>query len=591
MRTNIRRRFLPAIMMLLPALLPAMQGPEPDDPPARVARISSILGTVSFQASGANDWSLATLNYTVTTGDRLFTGDGSRTELEVGPFAARLADNTDLTITNLTDHFLQIGLAQGTLRVSVYRLLRGDSLEVDTPNGALMLRAPGNYRVEVLGGESGTLVSVDAGSLEATGPGIAFTLRAGQAAQLVGTDPIQLSSVPRPGQSAFDQWSADRDRRFSASSCERYVSRDTPGCADLNDYGRWDEHTAYGPVWYPARVDAGWVPYRYGHWVWVQPWGWVWVEDEPWGFAPFHYGRWVVIGGAWGWVPGPIVPRPYYAPALVAFAGGSGFFVGVGVQAWFPLGPREPFFPWYHHREGYLREVNATNIRNVTNITTIIHVNSVENIHYVNRSAAMTVVSTETFRTGRPVGHDVMRVAPDQLEKARIVSHPSTAPDVRAERGGDVVARAPSAARPAMTTSRPALPVRGGRGGAPPLVTRNAPPPAGDRGRAASPPGRNPGAQSAPHPPNPDGAVPPMPRPLITRNPPVPINPPFATREPAMQEHPGRPLEPQQIQNIRAGKPAGPQRDGETPKHPAPPAKSPPPASKAPPPTRGRGGG
>ena len=143
----IRRRWLPAMTILIPSLMWAMQGPQGDDPPARVARVSSILGTVSFQAAGANDWSLATLNSTITTGDRLFTGDGSRTELEVGPFAVRLTDNTDLTITNLTDYFLQVGLAQGTLRVTVYRLLRGDSVEIDTPNGAVMLRDVGNYRV------------------------------------------------------------------------------------------------------------------------------------------------------------------------------------------------------------------------------------------------------------------------------------------------------------------------------------------------------------------------------------------------------------------------------------------------------------
>src|SRR5256885_3839541 len=42
-----------------------------------------------------------------------------------------------------------------------------------------------------------------------------------------------------------------------------------------------------------------------------------WVDDAPWGFAPFHYGRWTIVGGSWGWVPGPIRVRPWYAPALV----------------------------------------------------------------------------------------------------------------------------------------------------------------------------------------------------------------------------------------------------------------------------------
>ena len=31
-------------------------------------------------------------------------------------------------------------------------------------------------------------------------------------------------------------------------------------------------------------------------WVWLRPWGWTWVDDAPWGFAPFHYGRWLWWG-------------------------------------------------------------------------------------------------------------------------------------------------------------------------------------------------------------------------------------------------------------------------------------------------------
>ena len=47
------------------------------------------------------------------------------------------------------------------------------------------------------------------------------------------------------------------------------------------------------PMWMPNGVAADWAPYRYGHWVWISPWGWTWVDDASWGFAPFHYGRWV----------------------------------------------------------------------------------------------------------------------------------------------------------------------------------------------------------------------------------------------------------------------------------------------------------
>ena len=110
----------------------------------------------------------------------------------------------------------------------------------------------------------------------------------------------------------------------------------------------------YGQVWYPP-VSPGWVPYRQGHWAYVAPWGWTWIDDAPWGFAPFHYGRWVQIGGRWAWTPGAVAVAepPVYAPALVAFIGiGAGVALGAALASgsigWVPLGPREPFRPWYH---------------------------------------------------------------------------------------------------------------------------------------------------------------------------------------------------------------------------------------------------
>jgi hypothetical protein len=87
---------------------------------------------------------------------------------------------------------------------------------------------------------------------------------------------------------------------------------------------------------------------------------------------------------AWGWVPGPINVVPVYAPAFLAFPRGPGVSVRVGVNwvGWFPLGPVEPFFPWYYHTDYYLRIVNTTNIRNITNIENIIHVTNINQVHY-----------------------------------------------------------------------------------------------------------------------------------------------------------------------------------------------------------------
>jgi hypothetical protein len=527
-----------------------------ENPPSRVARISFLKGKVSFLRAGLDQWSEATLNFPVTIGDRIYTDAGSRAELEVGPYTVRLAAATDLTVTNLNDQIVQLGLEQGTLRFSVHQLIPSDTLEIDTPNGALTLLAQGTYRVDVGQNGTGTTVSVNSGKLEITGPGVSQTLQAGQAAKLTGQNPINSESVPMPTLDDFDMWCEQRDSRLASSKSAQYVSRSIPGYADLDDYGTWQVVPEYGPVWYPAGVVVDWVPYRFGHWAWIGPWGWTWVEDEPWGFCQFHYGRWVHIGVAWGWLPGPYVVAPVYAPALVAFVGGAGFSVGVGVgdvgfAAWFPLGPGEPFFPWYHYGGDYLRVVNITNIRNVTNITNIINVRNINEIHYAYKTVAATAVPAKVLSGGEPIAHNVVRVPTEQLAKALITPHPNVRPTMSAAMPGKPIAAPP--VRPATLVSS--------RG---PVTPTNRAPTAGNRPASLS--RSAPGAPSEPR-----GAVAPTmttsPPHLVTRSSPPVARVPFADEHEAMLNHPGRPLEPQQLENMRRGFAPGPMVDREFPPH------------------------
>jgi uncharacterized protein DUF6600 len=546
------------LAMLLAAPLVAQE--SEGNPPGRVARLGLVEGKVSLQVSGSDQWSEAARNYPLTTGDRLYTDQGSRAELQMGPFAVRMSEATDLTVSNLTDQLMQLGLGQGTIRVSVYALAQGDSIEVDTPNGALTLLEPGNYRVDADANGNGTLVIVDRGSLQVSGGGANQRVERGQAAKLTGTDNVQVELVSVPPADDFDRWSLGRDRRLESARSPEYVGRGVPGYDDLDEYGRWETNPDYGPVWYPTAVPEGWVPYRYGRWVWVEPWGWTWVEEEPWGFCPFHYGRWVVIGPRWCWLPGPVVVAPVYAPALVVFVGGPNFVIGVGsYAAWFPLGPTEPYYPWYHYGGNYLTQVNVTNIRNVTNITNITNVTNVNNIRYVNRGRATTAVPGNIFSGGQPVSRRVIRLSPEQAAGGAIIPHPQISPGLQAARGGrPVVAPPPIAARPIQ-------PGQGMRRSGPPETRPIAPtgrtPQAPPEARPIAPAGRAPQA--------PPGSQPePRPR-VFTRTPPPPARMPFPERQKAMSQDPGRPLEPVQRENVRQGKPPGPQHDREIPPHPA----------------------
>jgi hypothetical protein len=588
LRICIRR--LKLIAYFVPWLLAAPISAQTEgNPPGRAARLSVMEGKVSFQPSGENDWSDATLNYTMTTGDRIYTYDGSRAELEVGPWAVRLAQDTDLTMAGLTDQFMQLGVGQGSVRVTVYQMPPGNTIEIATPNGALTASGPGSYRVDI-DPNNGTRVIVNQGSLQVSGGGGNQTIETGQASELTGTGPIQVNLLPLPAPDDFDQWCSKRDRRVESFRYRQYVNPYVPGVQDLEDYGAWSQVPDYGPVWYPSGVAVGWVPYRLGHWVWIEPWGWTWVGAEPWGFCPYHYGRWALIGARWGWVPGPVAVVPWYAPALVAFVGGGGFSLSIGfgaggVAAWFPLGPSDPFIPWYHYQGNYIRQVNITNVRNATNITNITNVTNVTNIHYAYREVAITAVPANVFRSGQPVANAAVHVTPQQLAQAQVIAHPEINPARTAVFAGKPPVQAPPVRAARVAAPPPARP---------PLEARPAP------GTRPAPENTTPESRPAPetratlelHSSPPKGGAPgspPVQRPtFVTRTPPPAHDEPFSAHEPAMQQHPGRPLEPQQEQNIRQGRPAGPPHDREVLPHAAPPPKEQPHPQEKAPPARGK---
>jgi hypothetical protein len=394
------------------------------DPPARAGRLNYVHGTVSFAPAQAPEtWAVATLNRPLTTGDRLWTDRDGYAELHVGSTAVRLAPRTNLDILTLDDHALQLRLTQGDVNVRV-REVSDDAIEINTPSGAVLLEQPGSYRISTLPSDDATSVIVHAGRAQVLTQHSAFPVHANQQVTLRGTDGVP-SEIVGANRDAFDRWSAELDKREDRVAATRYVSPHMTGYEDLDTYGTWRTMPEYGAVWVPT-VAAGWAPYRYGHWVWIEPWGWSWIDDAPWGFAPFHYGRWVWLDGYWAWAPGALIARPVYAPALVAFVGGGHWFVSIGTGpavGWFPLGWREPFFPWFHASPTFVRNVNITHVKNI-NIF-----NNVTRITFANQAVpqAVTVVSKNTFVSAKPVARSVVKVAPSHTAKAPLLKSTSPA--------------------------------------------------------------------------------------------------------------------------------------------------------------------
>ena len=443
------------------------------DPPSRVGRLSVLQGDVSFQAANREGFSAAEVNYPLTNGDRIYTDNGARAELEAGQLAVRLGRLTDLTVTSLTDDYAQFGLAQGSIHLRAFATDAGNRAELDTPNVSVTLLQPGDVRVDVFPQDNVTVVCVLSGQVRVDGDGIQQVLRGGQCLRVSGSNPSSADFIRRARADELDRFSGQRDSQYwqAFSSEGNYINSDTIGAADLANYGDWNNSEDYGPVWYPRSVATDWAPYSSGRWVSIAPWGCTWVGSEPWGFAPFHYGRWAHVGRRWGWIPGPSVVHPIYSPALVVFVGGSGYgrgfggggfddYGGGGVAAWFPLGPREVYRPWYRSSTVYVNRVNVTNIYNYNTVEVHNIYNNNRDAYgsdahrnYVNRSVATTVVPEHSFGSGRQVRESALRVDQRQLQNAPIMNRP---PVVTLQAG----AQTPARALPARM-QRPVLESRG----------------------------------------------------------------------------------------------------------------------------------
>ena len=113
----------------------------------------------------------------------------------------------------------------------------------------------------------------------------------------------------------------------------------------LEPHGDWLSTENYGEVWRPntARI-VEWSPYTVGQWNYTEL-GWHFTSPEPWGWACYHYGRWVkyrTLG--WCWVPGR-----EWAPAWVSWRTSPNHI------GWSPLPPRAT----WHHNTGIRRWVDS----------------------------------------------------------------------------------------------------------------------------------------------------------------------------------------------------------------------------------------
>ena len=314
-----------------------------------------------------------------------------------------------------------------------------------------------------------------------------------------------------------------------------YADTDPSALSDyrgvLDPYGQWIEDPTYGTVWIPSLDEVGpdFEPYRTaGHWEYADD-DYVWVSDYPWGWLPFHYGRWVSINGVgWAWIPGRT-----YAPAWVDWRVGTedwdyvgwsptpptwGWYGGVAISLGFL-----PYTPYWYVPQTFLFDDHVHHH--------VVHGHHADEIHRHARKFEVDypghrrhdgdMRASRSHHRGPPpssLGKDVRvaRARPNEpsVARARQFARPSTA-------------RAVGASPPARTVDRPApasrtVPPRGTRP-APsetrPMTSRPAP------SRAAPAPSRTDGTRAQP-----PRAAPSRPAPSRATPPPTRASPPPMSR-------------------------------------------------------------
>jgi len=560
---------LPSTALAQPAPQVVAPGQQAENPPEQAGWLQRISGGVSFHAADQDQWSQAVENYPVASGDALWTQPNASAQVAVSANVIGMAGGTEVEVDTLDANGLQSTLPQGEIYLGLRTLAPSEAWSVQTPRGLVTFSGPGRYGVVAGDTQDPTTVTVLAGAAQVTGPGVSIQVTSGQTATITGAETLQVSVGPAQMDAFLAAW------QQTAVPAQRApvpaVVAQMPGGDALSAYGTWTQASGYGDVWYP-QVPAGWVPYHEGYWAWVAPWGWTWIDSDPWGFAPFHYGRWVQLGGRWAWSPGVVAAAgpPIYAPALVAFFG-LGAAAEAGTVGWFPLAPQEPYHPWFHASDAYLRAVNRRDVRNLATIGRPLPIGS-----FLNRGAA-TAIPAAAMAESRPVRQAAVRVDPRMLETARpLVGTAPVRPTAATVGITPNLARsmhlpaaprgAPAAAHVAPGPAIHPLPRVNGVAARPPLPAppehRPGAPPVGAAHPAglARPELRTPAArEEAPHPgaPAPAGTA-------TERHGPVPVGIARPGAAPPAAEH-----RPAAVPEVRRTEEQRPQHPAEAPAHPA----------------------
>ncbi|HWX56176.1 MAG TPA: DUF6600 domain-containing protein [Verrucomicrobiae bacterium] len=299
------RRLFVALMFLLAMLASAAWSQSS----ARIVRISDVEGQVDFDnGHGYDD---AMLNIPITEGNWIRTrGDGwVEVQFEDGS-TLRLAPETEIVFSELKlagdgGTITAVDLNQGEAEFNIARH-EYSSFQVNVRQKAILVRQSGRFRV-LTSNSDPLALTVWRGEVTVRDPdsGEEVAVRQNETFALDPQDVRRYDLETAAEADDLDQWSNQRDEYLS-----RYAGNQgarSPyeyGVGDLDRYGQYEDVPGYGQMWQPYGVSLDWDPYENGSWC-STPDGYVWISAYRWGWLPYRYGHWVFIAGrGWFWEPG-----------------------------------------------------------------------------------------------------------------------------------------------------------------------------------------------------------------------------------------------------------------------------------------------
>ena len=245
----------------------------------------------------------------MTDGDNLWVGDDGRAEVDFGGGQFRLAGDTNLHVSRLDDRQFALFVAQGRVQPSRARARPGRERRASTrrtrrssitrPGLVSRRREPGS-RAHA----RSSCAKARSNVLTAGAP--CSRCCPGRSADVDGADPRYATVQQRHRHRRLRRVGGEprsplRHAHARLTCRRRWSARPT---STNTARGRRCPNTA--PSGIRTTSPGDWAPYRNGYWADVGAWGPTWVDDAPWGYAPFHYGRWAYVGGRWGWCPGRV---------------------------------------------------------------------------------------------------------------------------------------------------------------------------------------------------------------------------------------------------------------------------------------------